>query len=158
MKHLLLPTLIVAAVVLGALFLRSRVAPQMSVTVADIPHILKLLSASSRTPAFAVLIFNTPDRPNSEGALNLQISMENGRPGLDWVLLGPRNKEDTNALGQYIQRRGYTYSERQMNKVDYLRVEEGDLIQLADDIITKFYALPRTQPLQLIAEGFAWAS
>src|SRR6202042_54389 len=104
----------------------------------DIPKILTLLSASSRTPAFAVLIFNTADRPNSSDALNLQFSMENGRIGFDWVLMAPRNIEDKEALGQYIKGRGYTYAEETLNKVSYLRVEKGDLGQLADDVITKF--------------------
>jgi len=158
MKHLLLPALMVAAILLVALVIRSRMAPQIRVTVTDIPRIINLLSTSSRAPAFAVLMFNTADRPNAQDALNLQFSMENGRVGLDWVLLGPRNIEDKDALSQYIRRRGYSYSEETQNKVTYLRIEDGDLAQLGDDIITKFYALPRTGQLNLIAEGFAWTS
>jgi hypothetical protein len=45
-----------------------------------------------------------------------------------------------------------------MNGVTYLRVEDGDVAQLCAEVITGLYARPRDEPIEMIAEGFEWAS
>ena len=149
---------VVAAVVLTSLLLRSRVVRPVRVTVADMPRILAAVSASTRTPTFAAFVFTTPDQPNSKDAVNLQFSLENGRAGLDWVLLAPRNVRDKDRFIGYLHRRGYSFVERKMNRVVYLRIEDGDLPQLCAEIITGFYARPRDEPIDMIVEGFEWTS
>jgi hypothetical protein len=80
-----------AAVLIAALgiFIRSRIAPTYQVTISQIPWVLGQLSVSTSTPAFAVFMFSSPDRPSDDDVLNIQFSMENGRPGFDWVLRPP---------------------------------------------------------------------
>jgi hypothetical protein len=149
--------LIVIATIAGLAFLKPKPTLLPQVTVADIPRVLNKVSAATRTPASATFVFATPDRPNPRDAVNVRVSLENGHPGVDWVLQGSRNIEDTASFVSYIKRRGYSFSERTQNGVGYLRVEDGDLAGLCAEVITGLYARPRSEPVGLIVEGFEWA-
>jgi hypothetical protein len=155
MKTPLIIVAVVAAVVVLALaVVRSRVVRPVRVTVGEIPRVLAAVSASTRTPTFAAFAFTTSDGT----AVNLQFSLEDGRPGFDWVLLAPGNIRDKDGFIAFVLGRGYSYIERTMNGVTYLRVEDGDLAQLCSDVITRFYARSREEPMDLIVEGFEWTS
>ena len=153
---LIIAVVAVAAVVLVIAVLRTRIVRPVRVTVAEFPRILAAVSASTRTPTFAAFVFTTPDQPEPKDAVNLQFSLENGRAGFDWVLLAPRNIKDKESFVEYLGRRGYSYSERKMNGVAYLRIEDGDLAQLCSDVVTRLYARPRDEPIDMIVEGFDW--
>ena len=155
---LLITVVLVAAVVLAIALLRTRVVKPVRVTAAEFPRILAAVSASTRTPTFAAFVFTTPDQQNPKDAVNLQFSLENGRAGFDWVLLAPRNIKDKDSFVEYLRLRGYSYSERKMNGVAYLRIEGGDLAQLCSDVVTRLYARPRDEPMDMIVEGFEWSS
>lgn len=156
----LLPVLASVAFVIAAvaILLRSRVAATYAVSVADIPRVLTTLTACTADPAFAVFISNTPDRPDSQGALNLQFSLEGGRPGFDWVLLGSRNVQEQQRFIEFARQCGYDPKMKEENHVKYLRVEEGDLAALCESVITTLYRLDRTTPLRLLVHGFKWSS
>ena len=145
-------------VLLGAavLWAKSRVVPTYHVLVADIPKVLDQLSGAVATPAFAVFMFNTPNQPNSDDAINIQFSLENGRPGFDWVLLGPRNIKDEERFMLFARSEGFVPKPQKMNNVRYIRVESGDIAALCRDVIVKLYGLPKSGPVDLIVEGFAW--
>ena len=153
----ILAPLLVLLVIAGAIaFVKSRLLVPIQVTVADIPHVLRKVSTATRTPAVASFVFATAGRPSPKDAVNLQFSVENGRPGFNWVLLAPRNIEDETSFIAFIQRRGYTFSQRSRNGVDYLRIEDGDLALLCADVVTKFYFRPRSEAMDLVIEGFDW--
>jgi hypothetical protein len=156
----LLPVLASVAFAIAALaiLLRSRVAATQAVSVADIARVLSALSAATADPAFAVFIFHTPDRPDSEGALNLQFSLEGGRPGFDWVLLGSRNVQEQQRFLEFARGRGYDPKMKEENHVKYLRVEEGDLAALCAGVITGLYRQDPTGPLRLLVHGFKWST
>jgi hypothetical protein len=135
---------------------RSRSVSSIQVTVADIPHVLTRVSTASRTPAFAEFVFTTPDRPHQSDAVHLRLSLENGHPGVDWILVAPRNIEDKASFIAFIRRRGYSFSERTNNVVSYLRIEDGDLAELCANVITMLYFRPRSEGMELIVEGFRW--
>jgi hypothetical protein len=136
--------------------LRSPPVPSTQVTVADLPHVLIELSKASRTPAYAELVFTTPDRPSRRDAIHLRLSLENGHPGVDWVLIAPRNIEDKASFVGFVSRRGYSFSERTTNGISYLRIEDGDLVQLCTDVVTKLYVRLWSEPIGLTVEGFEW--
>lgn len=135
---------------------RPQSAPPVQITLADLPHVLTKVSTASHTPAFAALVFITPDRPNWRDAVHLRLSLENGHTGLDWVLNERRNIQDKASFVGYVKRRGYSLSERTQKGVTYLRIEDGDLGQLCDDVITGLYARPRSEPMGLIVQGIEW--
>jgi hypothetical protein len=89
-------------------------------------------------------------------AVNLQYSVEPGKVGLDWVLLGQTNTADKDRLAAFAAQLGHPMSGREMNKVRYLRTEGVGLDQLGTSIIVEFYGLTRTSQLELITEGFEW--
>ena len=101
-------------------------------------------------------MFNTPDRPGPDNALNLQVSVEQGRAGFDWVLLAPRNIEDRERFMRFATDAGYQVEAREMNRVTYLRVEGGDLAALLSGVVVKLYGVSESMQLDMIAEGFAW--
>jgi hypothetical protein len=72
-------------------------------------------------------------------AVAIQYSVIDGRVGFDWVLLGSRNIADKAKVATFIKHRGHAIAECRMNRVSYLRVEDGDLAGLGQDIVTKFY-------------------
>jgi len=154
---MLTPVVVLVLLAAAVDVLRSRGPATARVTVADIPHVLQKVSSSTRSPAFAVIVFSTPGRPDPQDAVSLQFSQENGRAGFDWVLLGRRNIEDERSFILFAQRRGYSFIERTGDGgVRYLRFEDGNLIQLCTAVITQFYAHPRSEPMDLIFEGFQW--
>jgi hypothetical protein len=150
------PLVALLVIVAAIVVLRARMVPTIHVTVADIPRVLSKVSTATRTPAFAAFVFTTPDRPNRKDAVNLQLSLENGHAGVDWVLLAPRNVEDKASFISFIKRRGYSFVERTTNGVAYLRIEDGDLAQLCADVVTKLYFRPRSEAMDLVVEGFEW--
>jgi hypothetical protein len=103
-----------------------------------------------------VFIFSTPDRPSSDDAVNIQLSMEHGRAGFDWVLLAPRNIQDEARFVEFAKQRGFLPTRQEMNNVSYLRVEKGDIAELCADIIKDMYRMPATANIELITEGFEW--
>ena len=76
--------------------------------------------------------------------------------GLDWVLLVPRNKADKDKIVAFIKERHYTVLEREGNGVQYLRVEDGNLVQLGMQIVQEFYHLRSDSEMQMFTDGFEW--
>ncbi|MCW3847279.1 hypothetical protein OF829_08500 [Sphingomonas sp. LB-2] len=133
-----------------------RVMTPVEVRLDDLPAIVEALSRGSSKTRFAALTFGTPDRPSNDDALNLNLTVENGKVGFDWVLLGPRNIEDQEKFKAFARARGSEPVSRSMNGVSYLRVERADLVRFTASIVTEMYHLPATEPLSLFHEGFEW--
>jgi len=157
MKIILIVTVTLVALGAAVVWGKSRVAPTYYVGIDEIPRVLNKLIASTENPTFAVFMFTTSDRPSDNDALNIQFSMENGRPGFDWVLLAPRNVEDKERYLEFARAAGFSPKAMEGNGVKYLRVEGGDLAQLCVDVITRMYRLPPSKKVELIVEGFEWS-
>lgn len=93
--------------------------------------------------SFVAFIF-TRDRPvTDQNAVSVVLSVEDGVLGLDWVLRGPRNIRDQELFRLQAQRHGFRVAAESRNGLQYLRVENGNVLRLADDIIHSMYALPK---------------
>jgi hypothetical protein len=147
---------IAVVTIAAALFVRSRLVPNIEIGLRDIPKVLAQLSQSTSTPAFAAFALQAPSAEAEQKDLNLQFSIEDGRIGFDWVLIAPLNIEDQARFVDFARSEGFAPEPKEMNRVRYLRAEDGDLARLCCDIITKMYGLPETIKLELIAEGFMW--
>lgn len=133
-----------------------RVMQGVEVGTDDLPAIVEAMSRASTPVRYAGLTFGTPDRPSDEDAVNLNISVENGKVGFDWVLLAPRNIEDQEKFRTFARSQGYEPRHRTMNGVSYLRVQPPDVATFAASVVTKMYHLPPNEPLGLFHDGFDW--
>ena len=159
MKLLVLFAVLVVVVVYIVPAVRQRMAPPAlpaTVLVTDAPRVLEQLRASGSDGSFAAFLFDAPGAASEEPAVNLQFSIENGRPGLDWVLLAPANVRDQARFSRLVEERGYRAEQREMNNVLYLRVEQGNLAELAVSVMQDLYGLSDTAPVELLVEGFNW--
>jgi hypothetical protein len=133
-----------------------RLPTPSEVRTADLPAIVQAMSRGSAKPRWFALIFGTPDRPSDDDAVNLNLSVENGSVGFDWVLLGPRNIEDQEKFRAFARAHGSEPVSRTMNGVSYLRVERADVAKFTASIVTEMYQLPATEPLGFEHDGFEW--
>jgi hypothetical protein len=132
---------------------RYSIASPSRVTLADVPRILDELQ-SAGDPAFAVLTLALPDR--TLGTVDLQLAVDGGRPGFDWVLCGESNEAEQERFVAFARGEGYAPELREVNEVCYYRIEGGDLSRLCNLIVTKLYGKPPDEPLELLVEGFEW--
>lgn len=157
MRYLVL----LAVLVLLVYFLKRRRRPPSltgaavsTVRVADVPRILERIAATGEEGAFAVFIFDAPDRGGVDDRVNVQFSIEEGKPGFDWVLLTATNLRDRDRYARLAASLGHAVREREMNDVPYLRVEDGDLAQLCLRVMQDLYRLGPADPVELLVEGF----
>ena len=124
--------------------------------LSQLPAIVNALSNGKAEPRWAALMFTTPDRPSSDDAVNLNLSVEDGKVGFDWVLLATPSIEDEEKFRAFARSRGVEPSPRKMNGVSYLRVEAIDVAQFTADVVTEMYQRPSDEVLDLVYEGFEW--
>jgi hypothetical protein len=149
--------LIIIAVIILVLVVKSRKATELNIKTAAIPAIFEKLKTTGKDRSFAVLGFMPPGKtsPQNDG-VNVQFSIEGNQIGLDWVLIGPTNIRDKDKFIRFATELGCTVVEREMNKVKYLRVEEGDLPRLCEALIRDSYSVSPDTDLYFNPDGFAW--
>lgn len=140
----------------GTVLSNPRLLEGVEVRADDLPAIVEAMSHSSSSLRYAALAFDTPDRSTDDDTLNVQVSVENGKVGFDWLLLAPRNIEDQDEFRTFARARGAELSKRTMNGVSYLRVEDVDAAKFAASVVTDMYHLPENEPVWLYHEGFKW--
>ena len=149
---------VVVVAVLGVAFLllRSRAAPTCIVRPADISRVFRAVASTKKVATFAILTFSTPDRQTDDDAVSVQFSIEDGRVGLDWVLVGPRNIEDQSRFTLLAVSLGHKPQLKERNKVRYLRVVDGEIPALCAAVVSQLYGLGPTDQMELIVEGIEW--
>ncbi|WP_309662458.1 hypothetical protein [Sphingomonas sp.] len=133
-----------------------RLLKQTEVRTDDLPALVRAMSRGTASVRYAALMFGTPDRPSDEDVLNIQVSVENGKAGFDWVLLAPRNIEDQEKFRIFARAHGAEPVARSKNEVSYLRVERADVAKFTASVVTEMYDRPPNEPLGLVYEGFDW--
>lgn len=133
-----------------------RLLKQTEVGTDDLHALVRAMSSGTASVRYAALIFGTPDRPSDEDVLNIQVSVENGKAGFDWVLLAPRNIEDQEKFRTFARAHGLEPVAGSENGVSYLRVECADVAKFTASVVTEMYHRPPNEPLGLVYEGFEW--
>jgi hypothetical protein len=145
---------VLAAIILWIQF---RSARDHQVAFEDIPRIFDRLVEAKRDGSFAVLLFGRDGAaPAKVDALNVQFSLQEGRVGLDWVLVAPLNVAAQRDVAAFLRRQGATARRREENGVKYLRTEEGDLVRLCQSLLREQFGVTANQRLRLIASDFTW--
>lgn len=130
---------------------------ELKVTLADIAEVFEALTAEPQDGKFAVIVFGANGAaPQVMDPYNIQFSIEDGRVGLDWILLAPLNVAAREQVATWLQRRGWDPQALEMNDVEYLRVEGGDLASLCRALLSELFGVRPTQTMYLIPEGFRW--
>ena len=133
-----------------------RFLSQTEVRLDELPDLAEALSRGLAPERYAALVFATPDRPSDEDAINIQMSVEDGKLGFDWVLLAPRNVKDREKFMAFAHAYGARPVARTMNGVSYLRVEDTDVVVFTTNVATEMYHLPPNASVGLVHEGFEW--
>jgi hypothetical protein len=148
-----------ALIVAVLVFLRNvkRTAP--AVTWQDIPAVLAALAAQPAQGHFAVFLFNADGMPAPPSdSLNVQVSIDAGVLGIDWVLISKLNVDAQPRFRDFFERKGLPVVSRESNGVEYLRVEGERLAELVQELLKEEFAVNPDQRMDLIAEGFTWSS
>jgi hypothetical protein len=148
----------VGALILRLAKIKVAIAGTPACTVQQIPDVFDRLKQEGKDGSFAVFMLRLSNTSSPDNAIDIQFSIEDGRMGLDWCLIGAANIRDREKVVHLITDLGYSVTAREQNKTKYLRVDQGDLPQLCQKIITQLYAQPSTGKLDMVVEGFSWPS
>jgi hypothetical protein len=150
---------VAAILVIGILFVlfMLKSANESTATIAQMPAIVERLRSTGKDESFVVFRFAPPGTKLSDDtAVELQFSIEGSRAGLDWVLLAPRNIADETRIADLARSLGFSTRTAEMNKVRYLRVEDGDIAALGMRIAKDLYGADDASEAALIVEDFDW--
>ena len=153
MNTWLVVAVVVALVAFVARKVRSGDGPTLAVR--DLRRAIAELVRQGRDGAFLAVLFGREGRAGEP--LALQLSLEHGRLGIDWVLRGDRNLADRARFETFARERGYVAREHELNGVRYLRIEDGDLPGFAEAVLTDLYRLAPDATLYTVVEGFTLA-
>jgi hypothetical protein len=148
-----------ALIVVVLVFLRTvkRTAP--AVTWQDIPSVLATLAAQPAQGHFAVFLFDADGMPAPPGdSLNVQVSIDAGVMGIDWLLIAKPNVDTQSRFREFFGGKGLPVISRESNGVEYLRVEGERIGELVQEFLREEFGVTSDQRMDLIAEGFTWSS
>ena len=97
---IIIPLLMIAVLVFARLRSGPLYGPDHRIRLDQIPAVYESLRKSGTEGSFAQ--FSPLPAPDTE-ELCIQFSIENGRPGLDWVLLSDENLRDRGAFETFLE-------------------------------------------------------
>jgi hypothetical protein len=148
-----------ALIVAVLVFLRTARRAAPAVTWHDIPSVLAALAARPAHGNFAVFLFSADGLPAPPAdGLNVQVSIDTGVMGIDWVLISKLNMDAQSRFREFFERKGLRVLSREGNGVQYLRVEGDGLADLVQELLQQEFGVQPDQRMELIAEGFTWSS
>ena len=115
-----------------------------TIDVADVGKVFRQISEQSVETSFAVFVIRKGGA-NEGDTVEIQYSVENGKTGLDWILMTPANIEEKPKVLEYAASTGLEWQEREMNDWLYLRIEEGDLIGFCRSLIEDLYQVEQVE-------------
>jgi hypothetical protein len=152
MRILIVPLLLLAGIAMY-IFWRTRRDQgirRRTISVKDIGEVFRQISAQSVETSFAVFAIRTGE---GDDVLEIQFSIENGKVGLDWILMSPANIEEKPQVIQYAASNGFEWHEKEMNGWLYLRIEQGDMVGLCASLIEDLY---QVEQVELKYSGFRY--
>lgn len=148
--------ILISGLLLYAYKVNSSLSNEISffkISVNDVPAIFTQLKDKGRDSSYSTFVF-FPRNPNEESHVEIQFSIENGTIGFDWVLLGDIKSRDTKRFTELTNKYGYSFTEMTGNGVEYLRVEDGDLVNLCRRVMVEMYGVKPSSFMELIAARF----
>ena len=93
---------------------------------------------------------------STAGAPDIQFSIQNGRIGLDWVLVGDANVRGREGFEKLLDSAEASYRELEMNGVRYVRTEDERAPQLCRRALEEIFEVDPQGSVALIVESFEW--
>ncbi len=124
------------------------------VLVAQITSIFSEFEAQKVESSFASFVVNSDGEK-----LNLRLSIEDGRPGLDWELLAKKNIADEEVFLTFAEAKGFTVTKKSVNGIVYLRAEntqlnsQSDVASLCVGLLIQQYGLSPNSEVDLHAKN-----
>lgn len=115
-----------------------------SISVSDIGEVYRQISTQGVETSFAVFIVAPPQWDTGD-TVEVQFSVEEGGAGLDWILMSEPNKREKQRVIQCALRKGTEWRECEMNNWLYLRIDQGDLVELCTSLIRDLYGVEEVQ-------------
>ena len=119
---------------------RDKGVRSKTISVNDIGSVYRRISTQAVETSFAVFIISPPHR-DTQDTLEVQFSVEQGVTGLDWILMSEPNRREKTRVIRYALDKGVEWRSCEMNDWVYLRMEQGDLVELCTSLIRDLYAV-----------------
>ena len=152
-------TLIVSLLILAGIAMymfrrtrRDQGIRRKTIAVADVGEVFRQISAQGVETSFAVFAIRTGEE-DEDDVVEIQFSVEDGKTGLDWILMSPANIEEKPKVIQYAASKGVEWREKEMNDWLYLRIEQGDVVGLCTSLIEDLY---QVESVELKYGGFRY--
>jgi len=142
---ILIALLLLLAGIAIYLFWRSRRDPgvqRKTIAVADVADVFRHISAQAVETSFAVFIIQ---REGDDDPVEIQFSVEDGKAGLDWILMSPPNIEQKPKVIEYAASKDFAWQEKEMNDWQYMRIGDGDIAGLCASLIADLYAAEQVE-------------
>ena len=123
---------------------RDRGIRRKTIPVADVGEVFRQMSAQGVETSFAVFAIRTAGQ-DQDDVVEIQYSVEDGKTGLDWILMSPANIAEKPKVIQYAASRGVEWQEKEMNDWLYLRIEQGDVAALCRSLIEDLYHVEQVE-------------
>ncbi len=118
-----------------------------SISITELEGVYRDISRQAVETSFAVFVI---PRPN-QASIEIQLSVEKGLTGLDFILEHEANKDERTRIEEYFLSQEIEYKEKEMNNWHYLRIEEGDIVRICSSLISNLYG---PEEIILKYEGF----
>ena len=115
-----------------------------TISLSDIGEVYRQISAQQVETSFAVFII-APATWDKQDTVEAQFSVEAGVTGLDWILMSEANRREKQRVIQYASGKGAQWRECEMNNWIYLRIDQGDLVELCTSLISTLYGVEHVQ-------------
>ncbi len=142
---ILIASLLLLAGIAIYLLWRSRRDPgvqRTTIAVADVAEVFRQISAQAVETSFAVFIIQ---REGDEDPVEIQFSVEDGKTGLDWILMSQPNIDEKPKVIEYAASRDLEWQEKEMNDWQYMRIADGDLAGLCTSLIADLYGATQVE-------------
>ncbi len=93
---------------------------------------------------------------STAGAPDVQFSIQRGRVGLDWLLIGDANIRGQEAFEKLLDSEEASYREQELNGVRFVRTEDERAPQLCRRVLEEIFEVDPQGAVTLIVESFQW--
>ncbi len=93
---------------------------------------------------------------STAGAPDIQFSVQRGRVGLDWVLLGDASIRGQEAFKKLLDSEEASYREQELNGVRFVRTEDERAPELCRRALEEIFEIDPQGAVTLIVESFEW--